>query len=54
MVDDEVIDFAVANHLVNVLEELGEEINLLKEVSNPPLKATTTFFFSSMVLIFIS
>jgi hypothetical protein len=26
----------------------------VKEVSNPPLKATTTFFFSSMVLIFIS
>ena len=28
VVDDEVIDFAVANHLVNVLEELGEEIYL--------------------------
>ena len=28
MVDDEVIDFAVANHLVNVLQELGEEIYL--------------------------
>ena len=28
IIDDEVIDFAVANHLVNVLEELGEEIYL--------------------------
>ena len=28
VVDDKIIDFSVANHLVNVLEELGEEINL--------------------------
>ena len=28
VVDDEVIDFAVANHLVDILEELGEEIYL--------------------------
>ena len=28
MVDDKIIDFAVANHLVDILEELGEEINL--------------------------
>lgn len=28
VVDDEVIDFTVTNHLVNVLEELGEEIYL--------------------------
>ena len=28
VVDDKVIDFAVANHLVDVLQELGEEIHL--------------------------
>ena len=28
VVDDKIIDFAVANHLVDILEELGEEINL--------------------------
>ena len=28
VVDDEVIDFAVANHLVDVLHKLGEEIHL--------------------------
>ena len=28
VVDDKIIDFSVANHLVDILEELGEEINL--------------------------